>query len=170
MLNWSHFKPKFAGRPEEDAEAHLLLTNDWMITHNFSEDVKVQRFCLTLTGEARLWYEALTPIANNCLALQKKFKKQYSKIENAREQLFHAWSSFHYDENTETVNTYINRIRQVVAMLDYGEPQILEVFRNTIPNRLYWILFPIDNLRVAVKTAKRVLTKEKIDRCQTSLP
>ena len=74
------------------------------------------------------------------------------------------WRSFHYDENTETVDAYVNRIRQVVAMLGYGEPQILEVFKNTIPNRLYWILFPIDNLRVAVETAKRVLTKEKIDR------
>ena len=33
-----------------------------------------------------------------------------------------------------------------------------------IPNRLYWILYPIDNLRVAAETAKKVLTKEKIDR------
>ena len=49
-------------------------------------------------------------------------------------------------------------------MLDNGEPQVLEVCKNTIPNRLYWILFPIDNLRVAVKMRKRVLTKEKIDR------
>ena len=29
---------------------------------------------------------------------------------------------------------------------------------------LYWILYPINNLRVAVETAKRVLTKERIDR------
>ena len=62
------------------------------------------------------------------------------------------------------VDAYVNRIRLVVAMLGYGESQILEVFKNTIPNRLYWILFTIDNLRVAVDTAKRVLTKEKIDR------
>ena len=41
--------------------------------------------------------------------------------------------------------------------------KVLEVFRNTIPNRLYWILCPIDNLKLAVETAKRVLTKEKID-------
>ena len=47
-------------------------------------------------------------------------------------------------------------------MLGYGEQQILEVFKNTIPNRLYWILFPIYNLRVAVETAKRVLAKEKM--------
>ena len=23
-LNWSHFKPEFSGRPEEDVKAHLL--------------------------------------------------------------------------------------------------------------------------------------------------
>ena len=142
VLNWSHFKPEFAGRPEEDAEAHLLHTNDWMVTHNFPNDVKVQRFCLTLVGEARLWYKALTLIAKYWPAMQESFRRQYSKIGNTREQLFNAWRSFHYDENSETVDAYVNRIRQVVAMLGYGEPQILEVFKNTIANRLYWILFP----------------------------
>ena len=47
QLNWSHFKPKFAGKPEEDAEAHLLRMNNWMDTHDFPDIVKVQRFCLT---------------------------------------------------------------------------------------------------------------------------
>ena len=78
VLNWSHFKPEFASRPEEDVEAHLLHTNDWMVTHNFPQDVKVQRFCLTLTGEARLWYESLAPIANDWPALQENFSIQYS--------------------------------------------------------------------------------------------
>ena len=50
-LNWSHFKPEFSGKPEEDAESHLLRTNNWMDTHRFQEDDKVQRFCLMLTGE-----------------------------------------------------------------------------------------------------------------------
>ena len=48
MINCCYFKPEFAGKSEEDAEAHLLRTNDWMRTHNFEEDVNVQRFCLTL--------------------------------------------------------------------------------------------------------------------------
>ena len=64
-LNWSHFKPEFSGRPEEDVKAHLLHTNNWMETHNFQQGVKVQGFCLTLIGEARLWYESLRPIAND---------------------------------------------------------------------------------------------------------
>ena len=57
-LNWSHFKSDFSGKPEEDMEAHLLRTNDWMTMHDFPDDKKVRRFCLTLLGEARLWYEA----------------------------------------------------------------------------------------------------------------
>ena len=61
-LNWLHFKPEYSGKPEEDAEAHLLRTNGWMNTHQFQEGVKVQRFCLTLIGEARLWYESLRPL------------------------------------------------------------------------------------------------------------
>ena len=73
VLNWSHFKPDFSGRPEEDVEAHLLHTNDWMVTHNFPQDVKVQRFCLTLTGEARLWYESLIPIAKQLASCTRKF-------------------------------------------------------------------------------------------------
>ena len=55
-LNWSNFKPEFSGKAEEDAEAHLLCSNDWMNAHRFDENIKVQRFCLTLLGEARLWY------------------------------------------------------------------------------------------------------------------
>ena len=62
QFNWLYFKPEFSGKPEEGAMAHLLGTNDWMETHNFQQEAKVQRFCLTLTGEARLWYESLRPI------------------------------------------------------------------------------------------------------------
>ena len=53
-INWSNCKPEFSGKPEEDAEAHLLCPNDWMNAHHFDEDIKVQRFCLILLGKARL--------------------------------------------------------------------------------------------------------------------
>ena len=33
QLNWSHFKPKYTGKLDEDVEAHLLRTNDWMDTN-----------------------------------------------------------------------------------------------------------------------------------------
>ena len=40
----------------------------------------------------------------------------------------------------------------------------MEVFKNTLPTKLYWILFPIEDLRQAVETVKRILTKEKLDK------
>ena len=97
-MNWLHFKPEFSGKPDKDVEAHLLRTNDWMTTHDFPESVKVQRFCLTLVGEARNWYATLEPVAMTWPELQTMFRCQYSKIGNMREQLFHAWRSFHYAE------------------------------------------------------------------------
>ena len=166
-MNWSHFKPKFSSKPDEDVEVHLLRTNDWMTTHDFPEAVKVQRFCLTLVGEARNWYATLEPLAMIWPELQNLFRHQYSKIGNTREQLFHAWRLFHYDENVETPDAYIIRIKQVARLLGYEDLQVLEVFKNTVPNRLYWVLFPINNLCKAVETAKRFLTKEKIDRQMT---
>ena len=117
QLNLLHFKPEFAGKPE-DAEAHLLKTNDWMDTHQFLEGVKVQRFCLTLGGEARLWFESLRPINVDWQRLQNQFRQQYSKIGNTREQLFHTRRSFHFDEDTETLDLYAMHIRQVATLLD----------------------------------------------------
>ena len=58
------------------------------------------------------------------------FNQQYSKIGRTREQLFHTWRFFHFDENTETIDAYVNHIRQVATLLGYQVPQILEVFKN----------------------------------------
>ena len=40
---------------------------------------------------------------------------------------------------------------------------MLEVFKNTLLTKLYWVLFSIMDLRRAVEMAKRILKKEKID-------
>ena len=109
-------------------------------------------------------YESLRLINVDWLELQNIFRQQYSKIGNTREQLFHAWRSFHIDKNVETIDAYVHCRRQVTTPLGSHEPQILEVFKNTLLTKLYWMLSPIMNLGQAVETAKRILTKEKIDR------
>ena len=131
--NWIGKKPEFSGKPEEDAESHLLSTKVWMEAQNFPNEVKVRCFQLTLTGEARLWYESLALQDDDWPALQNKFRWQYSKIGNTPEQLFHAWRTFKFDENTDTIDSYVLRMSQVAAMLNYGEMQILENFKNTLP-------------------------------------
>ena len=157
-------KPEFSGKLEEDAEFTLLSTRGWMEPHNFPEGEKVRHFLVTLIGEARLWYESLAPLDNDWPTLQNKFRWQYSKIGNNPEQLFHAWRKFKCDENMDTADSYILRMSQVMAMLNYGEMQILENFKNTLLYRLYLTLINVNNLRDAIDLAKRVLTKEKLDR------
>ena len=123
------------GKPE-DTEAHLLHSSDWMNTLHFNEDVKVQRFCLTLLGDARLWFHSLEPLEGTTWPqLQNLSRQRYSKLGNTREQLFHAWRSFTFNEHTETIDSYVIWIRQVATLLGYGEPQILEVFKNTVPTK-----------------------------------
>ena len=140
-----NFKPEFSGKPEEDVEAHLLCSNDWMNAQHFNADVNIQRFCLTLLGEARLWFQSLEPLGNTLWSqLQNLFRQRYSKLGNTYKQLFRAWRSFNFNENTETIDSYVMQIRQVGTLLGYGESQVLEVFKNTLPTKLYWILFPVE--------------------------
>ena len=120
-----------------------------------------------MVGEARNQYVTLEPLAMTWPELQNLLRQQYSKIGNTREQFFHTWKSFHYDENVETPDTYIIRIKQAARLLGYEDPQVLEVFKNTVPNRLYWVLFSINNLCEVDETAKQFLTKVKIDRQMT---
>ena len=135
-----------------------------MNLHSFDDDVKAQGFCLTILGEARLWYHPLEPIDVDWPEMQNLFRQRYSKVRNTLEQLFHALRSFNFDENTETMDAYVTQIRQVASLVGYGEPHILKVFKNTLPTTIYWILFPIEDLRQAVEKAKGILTKEKLDK------
>ena len=57
----------------------------------------------------------------------------------------------------------LNFLPLPTVILGYSKPQVLEVFKNTLLSRLYWVLIPIEDLRQAIKTARRILTKEKID-------
>ena len=96
--------------------------------------------------------------------MQEHFRQQYSKFGNTREQYFHVLRSFQFDEAMDTIGGYIYKVKQVAALLDYGDRQILELFKNTLPSRLYYLLYDIDNLNVAIETAKQILTKKKIDK------
>ena len=82
-INWSKFKLEFSGKPDEDVEVNLFCSNDWMNAHWFVDGVKVQRFCLTLLGEAKLWSQSLETLNNITWSeLKKLFRQRYSKVGN----------------------------------------------------------------------------------------
>ena len=82
-LNWSYFKPDFFRKTQRRCGSTLTERNDWMTTHDFPEDQKVRRFCLTILGEAMLWYETLNAPQQQLTweDLQDRFRQQYSKIQ-----------------------------------------------------------------------------------------
>ena len=136
-----------------------------MEAHHFEEDIKVQRFCLTLLGEARLWYQSLETLEDTTLAqLQNYFRQRYSKLGNTCKQLFHVWRPFTYDENMETIDSYVIRIRLVVTLLGYGEPQNFRSVQEHIANKV--ILDPISYRKpqTSSRHCKKILTKDKLDK------
>ena len=49
-----------------------------------------------------MWYHCLEPLGDTTWAqLQNLFRQRYSKLGNTHEQLFHAWRSFTFNENTD---------------------------------------------------------------------
>ena len=113
-----------------------------MDTHNFPDDQKIRRFCLTLTGKARLWYGTIRQVQLDWPAMQEHFRHQYLKFGNTIEQYFHVWRSFQFDEARDTIDGYMHRVKQVAALLDYGEPQILELFKNTLHQQIVLLVIP----------------------------
>ena len=69
------------------------------------------------------------------------------------------------DQNVDVIQGPANQAQgPVVQNQNYGEMQILENFKNNLPYRLYLTLINVNNLRDDIDLAKRVLTKEKLDR------
>ena len=99
-----------------------------MEAHSFPEGDKVRHFQVTLIGEARLWYESLASLDDDWPALQNKFRWQYLKMSNTPEHLFHARRTFKFDENMDTIESYVLRMSQVVAMLNYGKMRDVREF------------------------------------------
>ena len=96
-MNWYPLKPKFSCKPGEDPEAHLLRMIDMMETNNFRAGQRQRRCPLPSAHEARLWYQSTHPFQDKSEGLQVRFF--YDKEHMGT--LFHAWRSFHFDENAD---------------------------------------------------------------------
>ena len=110
---------------------------------HFLEGIEVNRFCLTLVGEARLWYESSQPINVDWQDLQNLFRQQYSKIGNTREQLFYAWRSFHFDKyrdnrcicNMNKTSSYTFRLWETTNSRNIQKHTPHKIILGIIPHR-----------------------------------
>ena len=99
----------------------MPLVQQWLD----AEDVKCSIFCLTLAGDAHIWYASVGNDWNN---LQRLFHRQFSKHGQTQEEVFQRWISFQFDQATGTINSCVVRFRQCAQKLKYNENHILELF------------------------------------------
>ena len=78
--------------------------------------------------------------------------------------MFQRWRNFQFDEATDTIDSYVLRLKQCAQMLKLNEGQVLELFKYTLPTIYYYLLCCIQNLREAVESAKCVVTKGNLDK------
>ena len=112
-------KPEFAGKPDEDVETHLLRMNDWMDTHQFQEGVKVQHFLSNISRGNTIMVQIITTYKCRLDHVTKSIQPTIFKDGNTREQLFHAWGSFHFNANTETLDSHVTYILRIHFQQDY---------------------------------------------------
>ena len=53
--NWIGKKPEFSGKPEEDAESHLLSTRDWMEVHTLNSAYNEKKYAEILLHYRQLF-------------------------------------------------------------------------------------------------------------------
>ena len=46
-------------------------------------------------------------------------------------------------------------------LLNYGEPQILELFKNTLPSKLYWVLFSINRQNIGYRDRNKSISRDR---------
>ena len=79
-----------------------------MNTYHFYEEVKFQRFCLTLLGETRLWFQSLEPLGNTTWPQCKIYlgKGTQNWVIHVNNYFRHGDHSI-FNENTETIDSYV---------------------------------------------------------------
>ena len=79
----------------------------------------------------------MLPIADDWPALQDRFLRQYSKVDHTRIELYFRWRVMKWDDTSESIESYVQKIRHLANLLGYGEPQVLELLKHSITIRYF---------------------------------
>ena len=59
-------------------------------------------------------------------ALQRHFRQKFSKYGSNRDQYYQTWRNFCFDESVDDIDSYVTKVKQLAALLNYGDPEMLE--------------------------------------------
>ena len=134
-----------------------------METHNFPEVAKVQRFCLTLTGEARLWYESLKHTVVDWPELQKQ-QSAFGEIKNRLQKppvlhLLVGKERFHLYSDTSKY-----AVGRALYQIQNGKPNLIAYASKRLPEaEKNYSITELEMCRLAINITSFVHLLKKVD-------
>lgn len=130
-LRLNDFLPQtFDGKNPDLAPSHIINFGNYCQVHELGDDaVKIQRFKLTLAGEATLWLDGKT--FQTYEELRTSFLN-YNSGTRTRDSAVSAFWSTSYKIG-ETAEQYLQRLRRLGNRVGYGDDNIRDQFLNGLP-------------------------------------
>ena len=150
--------PILSAKDDKDAKSYNLHSNGWIHSQHIVRDAKFGRFCLTLGGDACLWYESIPLLEMIGVICKNIFTDKSLNLDKDKNN-FQREGSFLFYEATDMIDLYVLRLKHCSKMLRYNRSEVLELMKNTLPTEYYCFLFGIQNLRRAVESTMHAMTK-----------
>lgn len=128
--------PKFKGLPSEKARMHWLLFTDYLEELDITDEAqKIRKFKLTLTDNAREWYDIHKASFTNLATLEKLFVQAYGPPED-RTELLRQFSQAKMSP-AETVTAFKNRLSSLAHNAKITDQvMVLSQFVNGLPESI----------------------------------
>jgi len=131
VLRVNDFMPqRFDGKNLSDAPAHILSFEDYCTLQDIDNDGQmVQRFRVTLSGQARLWVEGKQ--FDTWEELKNSFL-QYHSDSHTRESAVASFRGSLY-KHGETAEQYLQRLKRLAERLNYNNEMIKDQYISGLP-------------------------------------
>ena len=144
--------PKFSGKPDEVADAHLLLVRDWQVRKAYQDRDMKDHFLKTLEGDARVWYGDIMEQEFDWKQVQREFLREYSKGGKHNRQLKADMAKFQFDPAKDGIARFIRDVKSTGKLLGLDDDAICTTIKEAMPAQVYWSIHNIMDLGALTQT------------------
>lgn len=77
--------------------------------------------------------------------------------------MYFRWRVIKWDDSSECIEAYVEKIRHFANLLGYGKAHLLELLEHSIPSRYFWPLIHIYDVNICKDMIEMLQTKEKLE-------
>ena len=139
--------PKFHGKAEESAAAHLLTVEDWRLKEGITDEHIAERFKETLRDEGRIWYNENKKLS--WTEMRASFICQFDQDGKSMRQLKSDWYTDKFSPHREDIKTFLRRFNLTAELIGVSEETVVDQIKNAMPTELMGALFDrTDKVRI----------------------